>query len=90
MTTKTIGNPEHVTVQEDWIYCPCGNQPHLDGFACTDLDGTIREGEYGPEPEWDGDTTGCMSCGRVFSHETGIVSGRMTPEMLIGAIAYIA
>ena len=72
---------------EDFVVCVCGNAPHLDGFFCADPDGTIRELGYGPEPGWDGDTMACFGCGRVFSLTTNVVSGRMTPEMLAGALA---
>lgn len=27
---------------EDEVECVCGNRPHLDGFYCSDPDGTIR------------------------------------------------
>ena len=51
---------------EDFLSCSCGNASHLDGFACCDINGTAREGEYGPTPEWNGRTMACLSCGSVF------------------------
>lgn len=89
MTTQTA--TEMMDRQgEDFVQCPCGNAPHLDGFFCSDPDGTIRDLFDGPEPEWDGDTMACFGCGRIFSLTTNIVSGRMSPEMLAGALAVMA
>lgn len=80
---------EHMDRQgEDSIQCPCGNASHLDGFYVSDEQGTILEGEFAPLPEWDGETMACFGCGRIFSLATNVVSGRMTPEMLAGALAF--
>lgn len=84
MTTETIER------DEDWTRCICGNEPAFDGFYCSDADGTIRENGYGPEAEWDEVHMSCFSCGRVFVFETGQVVGRMSAEMLAGALAYVA
>jgi hypothetical protein len=82
MTTETITERT-----EDWTRCLCGNEPHLDGFVCTDGAGNSAEGEYGPTAEWDGDTMACVTCGRVFSLTTGTVIFRADPEMIAAAIA---
>ncbi len=70
---------------EDHIRCVCGNEPHLDGFYVSDRDGTTREGEYGPDPEWNGDTMTCYTCGVIFSLGTDDIIERATDEMLAGA-----
>ena len=75
---------------EDDIECLCGNRPHLDGFYVSDADGTIREGEMFPEPEWDGDTMTCWTCGRTFSLSTNEILGQTSDLMLAGARLTVA
>lgn len=87
MTNQTVETIE--IIGEDLIICPCGNQPHQDGFYCSDQDGTIRELELGPEDEWDGDTMACWSCGRTFSVTTQRVHGTMSAQMLVEAQAVV-
>jgi hypothetical protein len=87
MTTKT----ERVERTEDWTRCLCGNEPHLDGFYCSDADGTIRENgvDIQPEPTWDQSHMTCWSCGRTFVLETRDVVGQTSDGMLAGARAYV-
>jgi len=78
--TEIMGRPS-----EDTVECLCGNRPWFDGFYVSEADGTTREGEYGPDTLWDGETMACRGCGRIFSLTTNVVSGRATPWMLLGA-----
>lgn len=64
---------------EDFINCLCGNGTHLSGYSSTDAEGNLTENNFGPTPDWDGDTTTCRECGRVFSWSTGVVFNRIDP-----------
>ena len=56
--------------QTDAWRCPCGNQPHADGFYPVDLQSTNAAGatievDPGLGGRWDGQHYGCATCGRV-------------------------
>ena len=84
MTTPTI-----TRYAEDAIECRCGNAPHLDGFYCSDADGTSRDADFGPTPEWDGRHITCRSCGLVVDGSTAgdpPIVGQARRETLAQAI----
>jgi hypothetical protein len=70
---------EHITSQDNWWVCPCGNEADHQGFFPCDEDGN----EVWPTvEEW---TTGwyvCLRCGRVIDQESLRVVKRVEPKRI--------
>jgi len=65
---------EHLTEPaQDWLVCPCGNEPYLDGFYPCGSDGTMLSPDI--NGDWDSVTHICSRCSRIFDTDTLLVSG---------------
>lgn len=66
--------PERIKQDGDALICLCGNDPTLDGFACSTRDGVSLEAPADSEidrlDEWDGEHYRCERCGRVIDQDT--------------------
>ena len=62
---------------DDFWRCPCGNDPHGDGFSACDTQG--RPIEPHTDSGWDQLSNVCLNCGRVIEQDAGIVLARVSP-----------
>ncbi len=70
-TTETIETSRRDG--EDWLICPCGNEPDHDGFVPCDASGQ----EVEPTPRaWPQPLYACQRCGRIIDAATRRVVGR--------------
>jgi hypothetical protein len=64
---------------QNWFICPCGNEPHKDGFYSCNADGAITVPLVGGD--WEGDLYVCGLCSNIISSNTLEIVGKCSDQI---------
>lgn len=65
---------------QNWFICPCGNEPHTDGFFSCNSDGHITVGLVGGD--WDEIHYVCGLCSNIINMHTLEIVGKCSDQVI--------